>query len=175
MSTLRTATSSCAGFTRLLWHHELRLPRDRIGTLYRAGAGDYTAFRETERIGTDGLPVVLVIGFHLRLIRSNRLLHWLFQRACICTTPFWSGLRGFHTKLWMFNESTKDYIGIYDWRGEQPAQAYIRYLIPILHFFAVKGTVWYHAYPAVALDEFLDERAQCAAPGRRAITVPSAI
>jgi hypothetical protein len=51
-------------------------------------------------------------------------------------------MSGFRTKLWMVDPSTKNYLGIYDWRGKGAARNYIDFLIPILHFFSVKGSVW---------------------------------
>lgn len=137
-----TAISSFSHYLGRAWRHDLELRHNRIGKLYSVERGVYKIFRETERPIATGETVILVIGFRLKLIRSNRFLHWLFQRVCILTTPFWSGLAGFKTKLWMFDPETKNYLGMYDWRGKQDAQKYLDFLLPILNFFSVHGTVW---------------------------------
>ncbi|HSX16072.1 MAG TPA: hypothetical protein VLF40_04740 [Candidatus Saccharimonadales bacterium] len=133
----------------------LRLRHERLGMYYAAQGGKYVVFRETERAAARGEPVVLVVGFRLKLIRSSRLLHWLFQRVCILTTPFWSGLPGFRTKLWLVDPATKNYLGIYDWRGEPQAQGYLDFLLPVLRFFSTGGSVWAQQFPATALDGYL--------------------
>ena len=46
-------------------------------------------------------PNVLVVGFQLKVIGAHPIPHWIFQRCCLLTTPFWSGLPGFSVKLWM--------------------------------------------------------------------------
>ncbi|HET7320350.1 MAG TPA: hypothetical protein VFI84_02045 [Candidatus Saccharimonadales bacterium] len=129
-------------YVGLVLQGSLRLNHDRVGQLYSIEKASYAIFRETEQPKAKGQTVILVIGFRLKFIRSNPLLHWLFQRVCILTTPFWSGMQGFKVKLWMVNPATKDYLGIYDWRGKRQAQAYLDYLLPILNFCSVKGSVW---------------------------------
>lgn len=55
---------------------------------------------------------MLVVGFHHRPLGVRPFPHWLFQRACVLTTPFWSGFRGFRGKLWLVNPETKTYLDI---------------------------------------------------------------
>src|SRR5688500_17982372 len=97
------ATHSVVENVRLISSNSLHLCRNRLGTRYLIDQGGrYEIFRETinDRI-SQYEPVILIVGFRLRLIRSNPFLHWIFQRMCILTTPFWSGFHGFHIKLWM--------------------------------------------------------------------------
>ena len=133
-----------------------RLP-DRVGKTYTVDqAGQYTIFRETvnRRVRGD-VPIVLVIGFRLKLIGSKPLWHWLFQRVCILTTPFWCGLKGFKIKLWMVDRKTKNYMGIYEWLGEENARAYIDFLIPILRFFSIPSTIWQKTHSNTTVDDSL--------------------
>ena len=141
-NTFSMAEQSFGKFMGLFWRNELRLNHKRIGATYTIKNGTYAIFRETERPKATGEAVILVIGFRLKLIRSSRLFHWIFQRTCILTTPFWSGLAGFKTKLWMVDADTKNYLGIYDWRGKKDADRYINFLLPILKFFSLRGSVW---------------------------------
>lgn len=109
-----TAVSS-ARFIHLALLGYIRLKDDRVGKPYLVSQhGPYAVFRETiNRQAADDPPVTLVVGFRLKLLGVNPMLHWLFQRVCMLTTPFWSGFRGFGTKLWMVDPETKGYLGIY--------------------------------------------------------------
>lgn len=135
--------------------------RDRIGQIYNlAGIGQYQLFRETVcRKAVEGPPVVLVIGFRLKCLGSNIWLHWLFQKVCIITTPFWCGLRGFGIKLWLVEPRTKSYLGIYEWHGQAAAQKYLDFLLPILGFFSVNKSIWYQRQVDTGLAEFLSTAA----------------
>lgn len=155
------ALRSAAVFVKLIAHHSLRLKTGRIGKLYRIdGYGSYAIFRETvNRTAPAGEPGVLVVGFRLKLLRSNPALHWLFQRVCIFTTPFWSGFRGFRIKLWMVDPKTKNYLGIYEWAGEGNARHYVETLIRVLRPLSSPGSVWYKQYPGQSFEQYLDRRA----------------
>lgn len=153
---LKQAIASAIQFPRLALR-SLHLRGERLGYRYTIEqASQYAIFRETvsTRI-IDESPVVLVIGFRLKIIGSHPSWHWLFQRCCIITTPFWSGFLGFQTKLWMVDPGSKNYLGIYQWFGERNAHRYIDFLLPVLRFFSVKKSVWYRFYPEMKLEEYL--------------------
>lgn len=159
-SVVRLAALSTARFPRLAGTRTLRLRRDRLGQSYGIDrGGTYRIFRETvSDDGTSGRRVVLVVGFRLRVLRSNPLLHWVFQRLCILTTPFWSGFRGFRVKLWMVDPQGKNYLGIYDWAGAENARSYVDALVRVLRPLSTPGSVWYDLYPDQELDPFLQAR-----------------
>lgn len=138
----------------------LHLNRSRLGNSYAIDEGGiYTVFRQTDgNDGVGGEPVVLVVGFRLKLIRSSRIMHWIFQRVCILTTPFWSGFPGFRIKLWMVDPQTKNYLGIYEWAGKENAEHYASTLEKILHFFSTKDSVWYKIHPA-KFKSYIEQRA----------------
>lgn len=157
MRLIKLTCISCFRFvTRMAWHLQLR--RDRIGTMYTIPpAGQYAIFRETvsTRQSVQEPPVVLVFGFRLKLIGSNLFFHWLFQRVCILTTPFWIGFTGFRVKLWMVDPQTKNYLGIYEWLGEQNANVYISFLTPILQFFSTRSSIWHQLHTATEFEAYL--------------------
>jgi hypothetical protein len=157
---VKLVATSIVRFLGLATSRKLGLRRDRVGESYDIDErGTYQIFRET--VSDDGTPdksVVLVVGFRLRVLRSNTLLHWLFQRACILTTPFWSGFRGFRVKLWMVDSRTKNYLGIYDWAGVETAQTYIAALVRVLRPLSTPGAVWYNLYADQELEPFLRTR-----------------
>ncbi len=157
MGLFRTASVSVRYYIHLVNDGSLKLSHKRIGDEFKIEDGSYRIFRETVSKDSNGATVILVIGFRLKLIRSVPLLHWLFQRVCVITTPFWSGLPGFKTKLWMVDPTTKNYMGIYDWKGRDNAQAYLDFLIPILNFFSVNGSVHARQIFGSALDDLLEK------------------
>jgi hypothetical protein len=154
----RLALGSASRFLELGRARALHLRRSRVNVLYDLGArGRFAIFRETvsDAAGAEP-PVVLVVGFRLRVIGSSPAAHWLFRRCCILTTPFWSGLPGFHVKLWMADPVTHNYLGIYDWAGRGDAQAYVDALIRVLEALSVPGSVWYELHEG-DFEQFLIE------------------
>lgn len=147
-------------FINLVFNNLLHLEKGRIDSLYSIDkAGNYQVFRETVSQKQFNNPkVVFIVGFRLKIIGSNSLLHWLFQRLCILTTPFWSGFKGFHIKLWLVNPENKNYLGIYEWFGRENSQIYLNMLIPILNVVSTSGSVWFKIYPKEDLDHFLKSK-----------------
>lgn len=155
ISSILAAAKSAARFTELAVRHELKLGHTYLHKTYTVQNHSYYVFRETTKPSQIGEANVLVVGFCLKGVRSNLLLHWVFQRACILTTPFWAGLPGFKTKLWMVDPATKNYLGIYDWRGTQASAAYLQFLLPILQFFSVRSSVWSQHMRGSNFDQYL--------------------
>lgn len=155
------AARSCARFVPLAASRTLRLRLDRLGQAYRIDQGGaYAVFRETvSRADPPVHPAVLVVGFRLRGIRDWPWPHWLFQRLCILTSPFWSGFRGFRVKLWMVDPATRNYLGIYDWEGAAPARTYLAALTRVLRPLSVPGSVFATLIPDQALETYLQPRA----------------
>lgn len=157
----RLALDSAQGFVDLVRDDAIARATTRLGRRYRTDRGGiYEVFRETH--GNDGVagdPAVLVVGFRLKAIGSLVLLHWAFQRACLLTTPFWSGFRGFRIKLWMVDHDSKNYLGIYQWAGEENARVHAEALCRVLRPLSSRGSVWYDLYPRQGFDHFLSEHA----------------
>lgn len=157
----RLALISVLGFGELVRADAIGRVTTRLGRRYRSDRGGvYQVFRETR--GNDrapGEPAVLVVGFKLKMIGSLTPAHWLFQRACLLTTPFWSGFRGFRVKLWMVDQVSKNYLGMYQWVGEENAQVYAEALCRVLRPLSMRGSVWYDLQPRQDFDTFLSEHA----------------
>ncbi len=159
--TAQLAARSAGRYIPLAVGRSLRLRHNRLGRAYRIDqGGTYAVFRETvSNVYPPSHPVVLVVGFRLRVIRDWALPHWLFQRACILTTPFWSGFRGFRVKLWMVDPITKNYLGIYDWEETDQARTYLAALTRVLRPLSTPSSVFAILYPDQALEPFLEARA----------------
>lgn len=155
------AIGSGRRFLSLARRRALRRPPDRLGQAFRVDDGrSYQIFRETVSDAAPAeTPNVLVVGFQLKVIGAHPIPHWLFQRCCLLTTPFWSGLPGFSVKLWMVDPETKRYLGIYDWRGTAHAQQYVDALVRVLHPLSTPDSVWYRLLPDQALEPYLAEHA----------------
>ena len=151
--------SSLAAFPGLAASRRLRLESKRLGRTYDLCDGhSYRVFRETVRPLPEEQRTVIEVGFRLELVRSAALPHWLFQRLCILTTPFWSGFDGFGTKLWMVDPRTRSYAGLYEWSGPAAALNYLDVLLPVLRLVSVPGSVFSELHPARELADFLRER-----------------
>ena len=86
-------------------------------------------------------------------------MHRLFQLACIVTTPFVAGLPGYRTKLWMYDELSGDYAGLYEWDGADRADKYASGLVRILRALSERDSVSYRVYAGERLQRHLDEHA----------------
>jgi hypothetical protein len=170
------ATHSIVNYVRFLSSNSLHMRRDRLGKLYKVDQGDtYMIFRETiSRKKMLDKPVVLIVGFRLRVIKSNPIFHWLFQRVCILTTPFWSGFTGFRVKLWMVDPHTKNYLGIYEWLGADNAQVYVNALVRVLRPLSTKGSVWYEIQADQKLELYLRKH-NIKSPRRHSMSIASVL
>jgi hypothetical protein len=96
---LSMSGSGTVQFLRLIVSGNIHLCANHIGNLYHVDhvSGLYKVFRETVSYDNKitGQNVVLLVGFRLRMLRSNRLLQWIFRRICTLSTPIWSGFLGF--------------------------------------------------------------------------------
>jgi len=151
--------SSLAAFPELVARGKLRLGSERLARSYRlCDRRSYRVFRETVKALPNERPTVIEVGFRLKLVRSATVPHWLFQRLCILTTPFWSGFDGFGTKLWMVDPHTCSYAGIYEWSAPAAAHAYLDVLLPVLRAVSVPDSVFSEVHPVTELAGFLGER-----------------
>jgi hypothetical protein len=145
---------------RLLLDRDIRLRRDRLGDLMSMRDGrTYVPFRETISLTprpASATPTVLQPRFRLRgLGRPDSLRHRLFRRICIVTTPFFVGVDGFRSKLWMYDPATGDYAGLYDWDDPASAQAYAEGLSAVLRTISVSGSVSYELTPGEDVATYL--------------------
>jgi hypothetical protein len=133
-----------------------------VGSSIRLPDGQvFDVFRHTRKAvaawGADGGAAVLVPRFHLEVLRPRRRrLHALFRVVCIVTTPFFVGLDGFRSKLWMVDPETGDFAGVYEWDDEATARAYADGLSRILRAISTPGSVSYEVVPYATLGDFLE-------------------
>jgi hypothetical protein len=139
----------------------VRRRRSLVGDPLRMSDGQvYEPFRHTvkdpDAWRPDTSPAVLQARFHLLGTRADqRAFHWLFRHVCIVTTPFFVGLPGYRSKLWMTDPATGDYAGLYEWDSFREAQAYVRGLMPILRALSRAGSVSYEIVADTTVEEYL--------------------
>jgi hypothetical protein len=158
-SITRMALLSAKQWVKLVRTDNIGRTREHIGESYRIERyGTYRVFRETRGHDEGCEPsCVLVVGFQLRIIGANPLMHWLFQRVCLLTTPFWSGFLGFRIKLWMVDPVTKNYLGIYEWAGAANARNYADVLARVLRRVSTKDSVWFEISEKQEFLSFLND------------------
>lgn len=98
-------------------------PKDRIGEIIEYEGQKFTIFRQMildpgakER----GDPQA-IFQVRFRIANMSPQRNKIFSRF---TIPFFSGLPGFRTKLWLLDEQTGDNMGIYEWDTPEDAAFY---------------------------------------------------
>lgn len=113
-------------------------------------------FRETVVVGASTAdPVLLVIAFRLAFLDDLGLLHAGFRRECLIHTPLFAGFRGFRSKLWLEDEDTRVYRGVYQWDGEKEAASYAARMVGLLAPFSNRAMARSHVVPGLARSAFL--------------------
>ena len=155
-SSVRAFVSSFVVTGRLLWQGRLRLVDELVDRhIEFADGGRFRVYRETVCLAPNRAPCVLVVRFRLRLVGRRALLHALFRAESLANTPLFAGFPGFRTKLWMTDERTGEYRGLYDWDGPERARAYATTLVALLRLVCVPGSVAFHIEPHVERDDYL--------------------
>lgn len=165
--TVRAFASCLLVTVALLARGGLRLSNDRVGGWIAFADGSRSqVFRETVREGPlTRDPAFLVVGFRLRLVGRSRLLHTLFRVESIANTLLFAGFPGFRSKLWLTDERTGTYRGIYEWDGPERARHYANTLSALLRPLCERGSVAFHVVPGVRREEGLHDPALLVSTG----------
>lgn len=160
MSTLAAITDYgvCAReWMRMATHHRLARPAVNVGSMLSFRDGTRSrVFRETVVIGAPTAdPVLLLIAFRLAFLDDLGPLHAGFRRECVIHSPLFAGFRGFRSKLWLEDENTRIYRGVYQWDGEKDAAAYAARMVGLLAPFSNRGTARSHVVPGLTRSDFL--------------------
>jgi hypothetical protein len=154
----RAFAGSALRVARLLTDRKLEWPRDRVGERLRFEDGTTsTVFRETVLSEVTREPALLVVQFRLHLLGRRPLPHKLFRAESIANTPLFAGFPGFRSKLWLCDDATGLYRGIYEWDGADRAASYAETLSALLRLVSVPGTVRYRLVAGIRRDDFLRE------------------
>ena len=118
----------------LLLSGRAKFPKARVGeTLIREDGKSFTVFRHVEmktKAGQPALPGgVFRVWFSTKTAVSSTI------RLSYMTLFGFLGLPGFRSKLWLLNEETGEFGGIYEWDTEEDAHNYD-------HSYAMKFSKW---------------------------------
>lgn len=144
-------------WVRMAARHRLARPSDHLGMTLSFRDGTMSrVFRETLVAGaTTADPVLLVIGFRLAFLDDLGPLHAGFRRECLIHTSLFAGFPGFRSKLWLEDEDTRIYRGVYQWDGEEDAASYAARMVGLLAPFSNRGTARSHVVPGLTRSDYL--------------------
>jgi hypothetical protein len=134
----------------------LQQPTDHRGRRLSFADGTTAAvYRETSirRLDPDD-PVVLIVGFQLRLVRGP-LAHAAFRTESLFNTMLFAGFPGFVSKLWLRHDDNGRYRGFYQWDGADEAEHYAGCLRRVLRLVCDPGSVQHRVLPGLVRDEVL--------------------
>ena len=102
----------------------LRFPCEQVGeTIPLPNGTRGRVFRQAIHAPGDGQPIQPGARFHVRFHLAGMAprLNILFSLLPI---PFFAGLPGFRGKLWLLDEASGDFHGLYEWQTVADAEAY---------------------------------------------------
>ena len=126
----------------------LHFPRSRIGEIFKMEDGEeFIVFREALVDPSKDQPenpgATFRVRFHVARMspRQNKLFSLL-------PIPFFIGLPGFRSKLWMISEASVDSQGVYQWDTVRDAENYAHsFAVKFMAMRSVPGSVSYEIIP----------------------------
>ena len=126
----------------------LHFPRKRIGeVITMEDEQDFVVFRQLIVDPSQDQPeepgATFRVRFHVAHMsaRQNKLFSLL-------PIPFFAGLPGFRSKLWMLNEASGDFQGIYEWDSVEHAKNYANsFAMKFMTMRSARGSISYEIIP----------------------------
>ncbi len=115
----------------------------------------YRVFRHlTLRSSNGAAPAVLVVRF-----RFARFSQPANRRLSLIPVPLIGGFPGFRQKLWMVDEETGAWQGVYEWESAAAVELYRRsFVLGMMNRRADPGSITYTVIPQTRLADYLEER-----------------
>lgn len=112
--------------TLALWGGgRLHFPRERVGQMIQLDCEDWQIFRQVVVDARPGQPEIPAVVFRPRFhVAGMSPAHNM--RFSLLPIPFFIGLPGFRSKLWLINPRSCDFSGWYEWDQHADAEAYSR-------------------------------------------------
>jgi hypothetical protein len=82
--------------------------------------------------------------------------HRLFRWESILNTPLFVGFPGFVSKLWLANDGSGLYRGLYEWDGAAAAENYARSLWRVLELVSEPDSIGYRVISGRRRDDLVD-------------------
>jgi len=106
------------------------------------------------RTDNDGTPAVLVVRFKFKRFSQglNRLLS-------LVPVPLIGGFPGFRHKLWLVDEDSGDWQGLYEWESAEAVELYRRsFVLGVMNRRADPESISFTMVPQTRLADYLEER-----------------
>lgn len=134
----------------------LRLRHQFVGrAVVMEGGQSFHVFRHLSRsTSSSGTPAILVVRFRFKKFSQgfNRLLS-------LVPVPLIGGFPGFRDKVWMVDEETGDWQGVYEWESADAVEQYCEsFVLAVMTRRAVPETLSYKANPRMQLADYLERR-----------------
>jgi len=97
------------------------------------------------------IPTVFIVRFTFAALsqQANRI-------ASLIPIPLIAGFPGFREKIWMVNEQTGSWQGVYQWESEQAADAYQHsFVLGMMNKRAIPESLSYTILPKTRLSEYM--------------------
>lgn len=134
----------------------LRFPKRFLSRSFDLDEGQtFTVFRNMRlKTNCESEPngfAVLAVKF-----RFARFKHETNRRLSLIPIPLIAGFPGFREKMWMVNEKTSEWLGLYQWESEQHAKAYKNsFVLRLMTRRASGGSVSMQIVPKISISDYL--------------------
>jgi len=158
LSVLAIETRCALATLVLMIRRRIAQPNDLVDSKIEFADGSVSRiYRETTMRGLATTPqVMLAVRFRLRFIGSSRLGHALFRFESLFNTLLFAAHRGFHSKLWLTDQATTYYRGIYEWEDSESALEYAETLRIALAPWVQAGSFAYRIVKGIGRLDFLE-------------------
>jgi len=136
----------------------VHFPKEYVGDVLTMEDGKmFTVFRRLKVDGKGYNPDDLAV-FKVRFKFKN-LSTGANKRLSIIPAPFLMGMKGFREKIWIINESTNDFQGIYQWSSKEAAMHYPdTFIFKLMTKRAAPSTISYEIMPNTDLVEYISNK-----------------
>jgi len=131
----------------------IRFSKNHVGKVLAAGDGErFTIFRHMTR-GTGPAPTTALFWVRFTFARfSHRTNRWLSLIPVLLI----AGFPGFRDKIWLVNEKTGAWLGLYQWESAAAVDAYKQsFVLGVMNRRARPDSVTYRVLPATPLQDLL--------------------
>ncbi len=140
----------------LLWR--IHFPKEYVGKKVVMYDGQkFTIFRHvTLNSGSSYLKKSMAV-FRVRF-KFAKLSHKANKLASLIPIPLIIGFPGFKDKVWMINEDTGFWQGVYQWESEDAVERYIKsFVLGVMNKRSVPNSISYEIIPNTNLSEYMKQ------------------
>ena len=120
----------------------------------------FRVFRHLSHSGNEereqGAPAPAILVVRFRFARLSQALNRLLS---LIPVPLIGGYPGFRQKLWMVQEETGYWQGVYEWESTEAVEAYRRsFVLGVMNRRAEPGSVSHTVVPRTTLEDYVGGR-----------------